>query len=61
MEHIFNEITIPKHYFNKSLLKDLKYDLKYDLWDYLYQNLYDENNIFTEDLKITLTNNGEFI
>jgi hypothetical protein len=56
MEHIFNELNLEYHYFDKYF-----FNFNLDLFTYLYQNLYDENNIFTEDLKITLTNNGEFI
>jgi hypothetical protein len=37
MENIFNEITIPKHYFNKSFKTT-------DLLSYLHNDIYVENN-----------------
>jgi hypothetical protein len=57
MKNIFNELPIPIYYINFSLY------ISDDLWCYLYDNLYDENEFLTRDLKNALTTNvnGKYI
>jgi hypothetical protein len=57
MENIFYELPIPIYYINFSLY------ISDDLWCYLYDNLYDENEFLTRDLKNALTTNvnGKYI
>jgi hypothetical protein len=53
MKNIFNNLTIPNNYFFK-----LSLNITHDLFDYLYDNLYHENendNILKWDLENTLT------
>jgi hypothetical protein len=59
MENIFINLTIPMYYFNFNM----SFNISEDLYIYLFDNLFDENNIITWDLKDALTNNanGKYI
>jgi hypothetical protein len=54
MVNIFNNLTIPNNYFFK-----LSLNITHDLFDYLYDNLYHENENLTWDL--TNNANGKYI
>jgi hypothetical protein len=57
MKNIFNELPIPIYYINFSLY------ISDDLHSYLDDNLEDENEFLTRDLKNALTTNvnGKYI
>jgi hypothetical protein len=58
MVNIFNDLTIPKQFFNLSL------NITHDLHNYIFDNLKNENyNILSGDLNnaLTINANGEYI